>query len=76
MLERRERVSKDWREEVRDILEESDFNSAAGGEPPRSEPDQDRARGPWLDAFGAWLHWGEPAENPPENPGENAGKSY
>ncbi len=48
-------MTKDWREEVRDILEESDFNSPASGEPPRTEPDQDQPRGPWLDSFGAWL---------------------
>lgn len=48
-------MTKDWREEVRDILDENDFNSPASGEPPRSEPDHDQPRGPWLDTFGAWL---------------------
>ncbi len=48
-------MTKDWREEVRDILEESDFNSPTSGEPSQPNPDRDQPRGPWLDAFGAWL---------------------
>jgi len=48
-------VTKDWREEVRDILEENQFDSPASGESPRSDPEPDQPRGPWLDAFGGWL---------------------
>ena len=53
--QRRERVTKDWREEVRDILEENQFDSPASGESPRPNPEPDQPRGPWLDAFGGWL---------------------
>lgn len=49
-------MSKDWREEVRDILDQNDLDSPeGGGGPPRSGPNRDQPRGPWLDAFGSWI---------------------
>ena len=49
-------MSKDWREEVRDILDEHDPDSSTGGgESPGSGPKRDQPRGPWLEAFGGWI---------------------
>ncbi len=48
-------MTKDWREEVRDILDQNEFDSPESGDPPSSDSDRDRPRGPWLDAFGGWI---------------------